>query len=89
MVLELRIHTPYPPATVPVILLGICFWRKVREERIWAEYMGVKGGLDRAYELSLRVSEKMTLLSRAFHIYIQQEGCDPLILLYYSNLTTR
>ncbi len=22
-------------------LLGICFWRKVREERIWAEYMGV------------------------------------------------
>ena len=26
------------------LLLGICFWRKVREERIWAEYMGVKGG---------------------------------------------
>ena len=25
-------------------LLGICFWRKVREERIWAEYMGEKGG---------------------------------------------
>jgi hypothetical protein len=44
MVLELRIHAPYPPATVPVILLGICFWRKVREERIWAEYIGEKGG---------------------------------------------
>ena len=26
-------------------LLGICFWRKVREERVWAEYMGEKGGL--------------------------------------------
>ena len=25
-------------------LLGICFWRKVREERVWAEYMGEKGG---------------------------------------------
>ena len=27
-----------------VRLLGICFWRKGREERIWAEYMGEKGG---------------------------------------------
>ena len=27
-----------------VFLLGIFFWRKVREERIWAEYMGEKGG---------------------------------------------
>jgi len=26
----------------PALLLGICFWRKVREERIWAEYMGEK-----------------------------------------------
>jgi len=26
------------------LLLGICFWRKVREERVWAEYMGEKGG---------------------------------------------
>ena len=26
------------------LLLGICFWRKVREEGIWAEYMGEKGG---------------------------------------------
>jgi hypothetical protein len=25
-------------------LLGICFWRKVREERIWAEYMREKWG---------------------------------------------
>jgi hypothetical protein len=25
-------------------LLGIYFWRKVREERIWAKYMGEKGG---------------------------------------------
>ena len=25
-------------------LLGIFFWRKVREERIWAEFMGEKGG---------------------------------------------
>ena len=26
------------------LLLGICFWREVREERVWAEYMGEKGG---------------------------------------------
>ena len=25
-------------------LLGVCFWRKVREERVWAEFMGEKGG---------------------------------------------
>lgn len=25
-------------------LLGICFRRKGREERVWAEYMGKKGG---------------------------------------------
>ena len=25
-------------------LLGICFWREVREERNWAEFMGEKGG---------------------------------------------
>ena len=25
-------------------LLGICFWREVREERVWAEYMWEKGG---------------------------------------------
>ena len=25
-------------------LLGICFWRKVREERVGAEYMAGKGG---------------------------------------------
>ena len=30
--------------TVSGWLLGICFWRKVREERVWAEYMGEKGG---------------------------------------------
>ena len=24
-------------------LLGICFWRKVREERVWTELMGKKG----------------------------------------------
>ena len=27
-------------------MLGICFLRKVREERIWAEYMGEKGGYE-------------------------------------------
>ena len=25
-------------------LLGICFWRKGREERNWVEFMGEKGG---------------------------------------------
>ena len=25
-------------------LLGICFWRKVREERVWTEFIGEKGG---------------------------------------------
>ena len=36
-----------PQRVIEVIkesLLGICFWRKVREERIWAEYIGEKGG---------------------------------------------
>ena len=25
-------------------MLENCFWRKVREERFWAEYLGEKGG---------------------------------------------
>ena len=35
-------------------MLEICFWSKVREERIWAEYMGEKGGaLNRLAELEI------------------------------------
>ena len=52
---DIEYLSPHPDSLIPVSrfrvkgsgirvqLLGICFWRKVREERIWAEYMGEKG----------------------------------------------
>ena len=35
-------------------LLGICFWRKGREERNWVEFMGEKGG----FFLSVHIRDK-------------------------------
>ena len=33
-----------------IVLLGICFWRKGREERNWVEFMGEKGGYSPRHE---------------------------------------
>jgi hypothetical protein len=39
-----RNGTVFPSTDLKNGLLGICFWRKVREERVWTEFIGEKGG---------------------------------------------
>jgi hypothetical protein len=48
-------------------LLGICFWREGFEGAFGPERRGRKGGaVDRAYELSVKISEKNDIIIPSF-----------------------
>ena len=76
-------------------LLGICFWRKGREERNWVEFMGEKGGCAAANSV-LNVpalSATLTMLSAAFaepqtairHI-ASSTGCRHVFLKFFMGI---
>jgi hypothetical protein len=52
---------------VGIELLGICFWREGFEGAFGPERRGRKGGaVDRAYELSVKISEKNDIIIPSF-----------------------
>jgi len=44
LIMQLELLLVLPIGGDDLGLLGICFWRKGREERNWVELMGEKGG---------------------------------------------